>query len=669
MPLFELVSDFEPTGDQPGAIRKLVRNLRRGAEWQTLVGVTGSGKTFTMANVIAGMDMPVLVVSHNKTLAAQLYSELRDFFPGAAVEYFVSYYDYYQPEAYIPSTDTFIEKDADLNEELDRLRLRATASLLSRKDVIVVASVSCIYGLGNPSAFASGRIRVSRDSTVDMERFLTDLVNMRYERNDAVPARGRFRVRGDVVDVVPAYGNLAIRIEFFGDTVERICRMDHLTGHLMEELREVFIYPARHFVTSERELNLAIGRIERELEERLAELREAGKLLEARRLEIRTRHDLELLAETGYCSGIENYSRHLSGRAAGERPACLLDYFGGDMLVFIDESHRTIPQLAAMYRGDRSRKQTLVDNGFRLPSALDNRPLFLEEFIEATGPKICMSATPGEFELERSSVVVSQVVRPTGLVDPEMEVRPATGQVDDLVEEIRGAVESSGRVLVTTLTKKMAEELTGYLQNLSISARYIHSEVDALERVSILRELRLADFDVLVGVNLLREGLDLPEVSLVAILDADKEGFLRSRTSLIQTAGRAARNMAGKVILYADEVTESMRSAMEETRRRRRIQMEYNEKHGLEPRGIKKSREEIIRATSIADVFMRGAESADLMEGVPENPVEAVAFLERKMMEAADGLDFETAAKYRDAMRKVESSGASENGLDTNPGP
>ncbi|MFO8182779.1 MAG: excinuclease ABC subunit UvrB [Candidatus Aegiribacteria sp.] len=655
MPLFRLKSEFGPAGDQPRAIEALVAGLRKGEQWQTLLGVTGSGKTFTMASIIAEMDRPVLVVSHNKTLAAQLYSELRGFFPDAAVEYFVSYYDYYQPEAYIPTTDTFIEKDADLNEELDRLRLRASASLLSRRDVIVVASVSCIYGLGNPETFASGMLRLQRGMRLDPGRLMLDLVDMRYSRNDVALTRGRFRVRGDVVDVVPAYGSMAVRVEFFGSSVERIQRIDHLTGGVLEDLDEIFIYPARHFVTSERELNLAMGRIERELEETLERFRLQGKLLEAQRLETRTRYDLELLAETGYCSGIENYSRHLSGREEGERPACLIDYFPRDeMLVFIDESHRTIPQLAAMYRGDRSRKMTLVENGFRLPSALDNRPLYLEEFIRVTGPRICMSATPAEFELQRSSRVVQQIVRPTGLVDPVMEVRPAASQIDDLVEEVRKAVEGSGRVLVTTLTKKMAEELTSYFQDLSINTRYIHSEVDALERVSILRELRLADFDVLVGVNLLREGLDLPEVSLVAILDADKEGFLRSRTSLVQTAGRAARNMAGKVILYADRVTDSMRYAMDETARRRAIQLEYNRKHGITPEGIRKSRREIISATSIADIFRPAGEGKELMESVPEIPAEAVAFLESKMLEAAERLDFETAAKYRDAMRKVE---------------
>jgi len=651
--IFSLKSGFTPSGDQPQAIEQLISGLDKGMEWQTLMGVTGSGKTFTMASIIARMDTPTLVVSHNKTLAAQLYSELRSFFPDNAVEYFVSYYDYYQPEAYIPSSDTFIEKDADLNEELDRLRLRAATSLLSRRDVIVVASVSCIYGLGDPSNFRSTCIRIAPEAGQGLAWFLQGLVEMHYSRNDVVLTRGRFRVRGDVVDVVPAYGRKAIRVEFFGDRIEGIHQVDHLTGAVERSMDEAFIYPARHFVTTERELNLATGRIERELSAQLEHFRLHGKLLEAQRLESRTNYDLELLGETGFCSGIENYSRHISGRKEGERPACLIDYFPDDgMLVFIDESHRTISQVSAMYKGDRSRKQTLVDHGFRLPSALDNRPLFLDEFIEVTGQKICMSATPTQFELDRSGQVVEQIVRPTGLVDPELEVRPAVTQVDDLLEEARKAVTAGERVLVTTLTKKMAEELTDYFRDLGISARYIHSEIDALERVSILRELRLADFDVLVGVNLLREGLDLPEVALVAILDADKEGFLRSRTSLIQTAGRAARNMAGRVILYADKVTNSMSSAMEETSRRREIQLAFNREHGIEPHGVVKSREEIISATSVADMFTGTKDDIrEHDEGIPGTPEEAVVFLERKMLEAADRLDFESAASYRDRMR------------------
>jgi excinuclease ABC subunit B len=655
--LYTLISEFSPSGDQPEAIQKLVHGLNDGMEWQTLLGVTGSGKTFTMAGIIEKMESPVLVVSHNKTLAAQLYSELKGFFPDAAVEYFVSYYDYYQPEAYLPTTDTFIEKDADLNEELDRLRLRAATSLLTRRDVIVIASVSCIYGLGNPDTFKSSCLDISKGMTLDQESLLTELVRMRYSRNDIALTRGKFRVRGDVVDVVPAYGRLAIRVEFFGNRIESIHRVDHFTGAVQESLEKIFIYPARHFVTSESELNLALGRIERELEESLTDFKVNGKLLEAQRLESRTRYDIELMAETGYCSGIENYSRHMSGRKEGERPACLLDYFPeGEMLVFIDESHRSIPQLSAMYRGDRSRKETLVNYGFRLPSALDNRPLYLDEFIEITGKKICMSATPANFELDHSSQIVQQIVRPTGLVDPELEVRPAVSQVDDLVEETRKAIECGERVLVTTLTKKMAEELTSYFQDLSINARYIHSEVDALERVSILRELRLADFDVLVGVNLLREGLDLPEVAMVAILDADKEGFLRSRTSLIQTAGRAARNLTGRVILYADRITDSMEYAITETARRRKIQLQYNIDNNITPESIRKSREEILKATSIADIFKSSVSKDDIAADIPKSPDEAVQYLEKKMLEAAEKLDFETAAKYRDAMKKVLNS-------------
>lgn len=651
---FVLEADFEPAGDQPAAIASLGEGLLSGLEWQTLLGVTGSGKTFTMAKIIENAQRPTLVISHNKTLAAQLYGELRGFFPEAAVEYFVSYYDYYQPEAYLPVSDTYIEKDADLNEELDRLRLRATASLVSRSDVIVVASVSCIYGLGNPETFRSIGLSLEKGQPLDLERFLISLVGMQYSRNDIAVTRGRFRVRGDVVDVVPAYSDMGLRIEFFGSEIESISVVDHLTGHVNRSLDSTLLFPAKHFVLDERGLNRALGLVERELEERLAYLKLHGKLLEAQRLESRTRYDLELLTETGYCSGIENYSRHLSGRSEGERPSCLLDYFPrSEMLVFIDESHRTIPQIRGMYKGDRSRKETLVEHGFRLPSALDNRPLFLEEFIENTGQKICMSATPAPFELELSGNVAEQIVRPTGLVDPDVLVRPATGQVDDLVEEIRKAVDSKERVLVTTLTKRMAEELTGYLEDLDISARYVHSEIDALERVSILRDLRLAEFDVLVGVNLLREGLDLPEVGMVAILDADKEGFLRSRTSLIQTAGRAARNMAGRVILYADRITDSMRWAMDETSRRRSIQLAYNREHGITPTSIRKSREEIIRVTAIADMVRGRSEEPSEDIGIPADPAAAAAYLEKSMLEAARNLEFEKAASYRDALRRI----------------
>jgi excinuclease ABC subunit B len=650
--LFRLESPFAPAGDQPRAVENLLKGLEAGMEWQTLLGVTGSGKTFTMASVISRVKRPTLVVSHNKTLAAQLYGELRGFFPESAVEYFVSYYDYYQPEAYLPASDTYIEKDADLNEELDRLRLKTTASLLSRRDVVVVASVSCIYGLGSPQTFMEQGLRLKVGESPGRDRMLSDLVSMQYRRNDIALARGYFRAMGDTVDLVPSYSDRGLRVEFFGDQVESIREVDHLTGTVLGTMEQTTVFPAKHFVTGERQLNLAMGRIRGELEERLAEFRMEGKLLEAQRLKSRTEYDLELLGETGYCPGIENYSRHISGREPGEPPECLVDYFPRDMLVFIDESHRTIPQIRGMYLGDRSRKQTLVDHGFRLPSALDNRPLFLDEFMAATGNKVCMSATPAPFELERSGQVVEQIVRPTGLVDPEVRIHPARGQVDHLVEQIRRVLEEQGRVLVTTLTKKTAEELAAYLEKLGIAARYVHSEVDALERVSILRDLRLAEFDVLVGVNLLREGLDLPEVRLVAVLDADKEGFLRSRTSLIQTAGRAARNNAGTVILYADRITDSMKAALEETERRRSIQTGYNREHGITPESIRKSREEILRTTGIADMFRPGGTGAAEGKETEEDGLTA-AELERRMMEAAAELEFEKAALLRDRLRKI----------------
>jgi len=621
-------------------------------EWQTLLGVTGSGKTFTMANVIEKTNLPTLVICHNKTLAAQLFGELSGFFPDNAVEYFVSYYDYYQPEAYLPARDMFIEKDASLNEELDRLRLRTTASLLSRDDVIVVASVSCLYGLGAPKDFMETGFEIAAGISISRDLLLMKLVEMQYRRNDVALARGFFRVRGDIIDLVPSYASTGIRIEFFGDTIDSIRQVDHLTGHVMATIEKTMIFPARHFVTGERKLNLAMGRIRRELDERLLELRAAGKMLEAHRLESRTNFDLEMMGETGYCSGIENYSRLIGDRKVGERPACLLDYFPDDYLVFIDESHRTLPQIRGMFKGDRSRKQTLVNYGFRLPSALDNRPLFLEEFIQITSRKICMSATPATYELEVSQQIVEQIVRPTGLIDPVIEVRAAEGQVDDLVEQVRTAMEGSGRVLVTTLTKKMAEELTDYLKRLDFRTKYIHSEIDALERVSILRELRLAEFDVLVGVNLLREGLDLPEVTLVAVMDADKEGFLRSRTSLVQTAGRAARNNAGRVIFYADKITDSMRFALDETARRRKIQMEYNRVNGVTPATIVKSREEIIRSTGIADI-MGKKKSSRASAKAEVYTVERISEVELKMIKAADDLEFEEAARLRDIMKKL----------------
>lgn len=648
---YKLEAGFAPSGDQPAAIEKIVEGFNAGHQWQTLLGVTGSGKTFTMANVIEKMNVPVLVISHNKTLAAQLFGELSGFFPENAVEYFVSYYDYYQPEAYLPARDMFIEKDASLNEELDRLRLRATASLLSRSDVIVVASVSCLYGLGSPKDFLNTGFRIGCGDSMSRDLLLMKLVGMQYRRNDIALARGYFRVRGDILDLVPSYASNGVRIEFFGNTVESVKRMDHLTGHILEDMESTVIFPAKHFVTGEKKMNLAMGRIQSELEERLLSLRAEGRMLEAHRLESRTKFDLEMMGETGYCSGIENYSRQIEARQEGERPSCLLDYFPDDYLVFIDESHRTLPQIKGMFKGDRSRKQTLVNHGFRLPSALDNRPLFLEEFESITGRKLCMSATPANYELEKSSAIVEQIVRPTGLIDPEIEVRPAEGQVDDLVEQVRRATEGGGRVLITTLTKKMAEELTDYLMGLELRTRYIHSEIDALERVSILRDLRLADFHVLVGVNLLREGLDLPEVTLVAVMDADKEGFLRSRTSLVQTAGRAARNNVGKVIFYADKITDSMRFAMDETARRRVIQMEYNRLHGIKPRTISKTRDEIIRSTGIADIM--GKKTSKVAEKEETYTLESIADIEEKMMKAAERLEFEEAARLRDIMRKL----------------
>ncbi len=629
-----------------------MNGLRNKMEWQTLLGVTGSGKTFTMANVIEKMNLPTLVICHNKTLAAQLFGELSGFFPDNAVEYFVSYYDYYQPEAYMPARDMFIEKDASLNEELDRLRLRTTASLLSRNDVIVVASVSCLYGLGAPKDFQDTGFEIVTGASLSRDLLLMKLVEMQYRRNDVALTRGNFRVRGDIVDLVPSYASTGIRVEFFGDTIDTIKQVDHLTGHVMATIEKTMIFPARHFVTGERKLNLAMGRIRKELDERLLELRAAGRMLEAHRLESRTNFDLEMMGETGYCSGIENYSRLIGDRKEGDRPSCLLDYFPDDYLVFVDESHRTLPQIRGMFKGDRSRKQTLVNYGFRLPSALDNRPLFLEEFIEITQRKICMSATPAPYELEISQQIVEQIVRPTGLIDPVIDVRPAEGQVDDLVEQVRTATERSGRVLVTTLTKKMAEELTDYLARLDFRTKYIHSEIDALERVSILRELRLAEFDVLVGVNLLREGLDLPEVTLVAVMDADKEGFLRSRTSLVQTAGRAARNNAGRVIFYADKITDSMKFALDETARRRSIQMEYNRVNGVTPTTIVKTREEIIRSTGIADIM--GKKKSLMISAKAENyTVDRIAEVEIKMLKAADDLEFEEAARLRDIMKKL----------------
>ncbi len=645
MPSFQIVSDFQPTGDQPQAVEGLVGGLKGGYRHQTLLGVTGSGKTFTIAGVVERVQKPTLLICHNKTLAAQLCSEFRDFFPHNAVEYFVSYYDYYQPEAYIPRTDTYIEKETDINEEIDKLRHAATRALFQRRDVLIVASVSCIYGLGSPEEYYSFVLNIRKGEGKNRSHLIRRLVDMQYERNDVDFTRGRFRIRGDTVEIMPAYEELAVRVEFWGDEVERIVEIDPLTGELLSERDEIDIYPAKHFVTSQDRLSSAIANIKAELEERLAELRSQGKLLEAQRLEARTNYDMEMLNETGYCTGIENYSRHLSHRPRGSPPWTLLDYFPKDFLLIIDESHMTIPQLHGMYYGDRSRKETLVEYGFRLPSALDNRPLSFEEFEGHINQAIYTSATPAPYEYKHSEQVVEQLVRPTGLVDPAIEVKPTKGQIDDLMDEIESRVKRGERCLVTTLTKRMAEELADYLREMGIKTHYLHSEVDTLERVDILRDLRLGVYDVVVGINLLREGLDLPEVSLVAILDADKEGYLRSETALIQTMGRAARHIDGQVIMYADTITQSMSRAIGETERRRRIQEAYNREHNITPQGIRKA----IRG--ITDQLRAVAESRAKYE-VPQVPKEEIArlikSLESQMKRAAKNLEFEKAALLRD---------------------
>jgi excinuclease ABC subunit B len=657
MPDFKLVSSYRPKGDQPEAIRQLTEGLQRDDKFQTLLGVTGSGKTFTMANVIAAYNRPTLVISHNKTLAAQLYGELKGFFPENAVEFFISYYDYYQPEAYIPGSDTYIEKDTSVNDDIDRLRLRATSSLLERDDVVIVASVSCIYGLGSPEDYKDMLVFLQAGQTVERDRLLRELIDIHYSRNDIEFGRGHFRVRGDVVEIHPAYDDDIVRVQFFGDDIEKITIVNIIDGSVITEKTRHAIYPARHFVTRHDKLLSAMEKIEAELAERLRFYRDNDKLLEAQRLESRTKYDIEMMQELGYCSGIENYSRHLSGRKPGQPPYTLMDFFPDRFLTIIDESHQTIPQVRGMYRGDRSRKETLVEYGFRLPSALDNRPLFFEEFESRLYRAIFVSATPAEYELEQSKgVIVEQIIRPTGLVDPVITIKPVVSQVDDLIARIRKVSARGERVLVTTLTKRMAEDLTDYLHNLGIKVRYLHSEIDAIDRVEILRDLRLAEFDVLVGINLLREGLDLPEVSLVAILDADKEGFLRSERSLIQTAGRAARNKAGEVILYADEITDSIKKAVSETERRRNIQIEYNKKHGIEPQTIAKSREEILKITAFADAKTTPPDRAAAQE------IDAVArlefeermkALERLMKKAAKELQFEKAAELRDEISRL----------------
>jgi len=649
MGLFKLKSPFEPKGDQPKAISQLVSGLNKGYRHQTLLGVTGSGKTFTMAHVIAALEKPTLVIAPNKTLAAQLYGEFQEFFPENAVEYFVSYYDYYQPEAYVPQTDTYIEKDSSLNEEIDKLRHSATSSLLERKDVIIVASVSCIYGLGSPEDYYNLMLSLRKGAQMDRDEILERLVDIQYKRNDLDFHRGTFRVRGDVIEIFPAsYSEKALRIELFDDEIEHIFEVDVLTGEILAEDRYVAVFPASHYVTEEEKFKIALRRIEEELQERLKELRSEGKLLEAQRLEQRTRFDLEMMQEIGFCQGIENYSRHLTGRKKGEPPYTLIDYFPDDFLLFIDESHITIPQLHGMYEGDRSRKKILVDYGFRLPSALDNRPLKFQEFEQRIGQVIYVSATPGPYELEKSDQVVEQIIRPTGLVDPEVEVRPVKGQIDDLMHEIRLRTKNNQRVLVTTLTKRMAEELTDYLGEAGIKVRYMHSDIGALERMEIIRDLRLGKFDVLVGINLLREGLDLPEVSLVAILDADKEGFLRSTRSLIQTIGRASRNVEGKVIMYADEITSSIQETIEETNRRRQIQIAFNKEHNITPETVQKSIRRLPEITQVAETAAKAKGKKEAGALSRKELKKVVSQLEKEMKEAAKRLEFEKAAQLRD---------------------
>jgi excinuclease ABC subunit B len=661
---FHLQSPYPPAGDQPQAIAELVQGLRAGERHQTLLGVTGSGKTYTIANVVAQWGKPTLVISHNKTLGAQLYGEFRQFFPEDGVGYFISYYDYYQPEAYVPSTNTYIAKDASINDDIDRLRLQATSMLLERENVVIVASVSCLYGLGTPEDWRGMRIDMRSGAVLRRRELLDQLVAIQYQRTDLDLARGQFRVRGDVVEVRPAYEDFHVRIELEDDTVSRLSHVDPVTGKGTRTMDRLALYPAKHFVTPQARIRSALGSIREEMRERLGILRAEGKLLEAQRLQQRTEYDLELLAAHGSCPGVENYSRHLSGRAPGERPGCLLDYFpraadgSAEFLTIIDESHVTVPQIGAMYEGDRSRKQTLVDFGFRLPSALDNRPLKFPEFEQLVGPLVYISATPGEYELQRcQGVVVEQIIRPTGLEDPELVLKPVDGQVDDLLAEIRERVARQERTLVTTLTKRMSEDLTDYLTEMGVRVRYLHSDIDALERVEILRGLRLADFDVLVGINLLREGLDLPEVSLVAILDADKEGFLRSERSLIQTAGRAARNAGGRVIFYADQVTDSMQRAIAEMNRRREKQHAYNVEHGITPRTILKSVEEILQATSVADAIGRGAQARE-EEAVllGDDADRLLAQLEGEMLQAARALEFERAASLRDRIEDVRTT-------------
>lgn len=657
---FELVSKYSPQGDQPAAIEMLVNGIKEGKEMQTLLGATGTGKTFTVSNVIQQINKPTLVIAHNKTLAGQLYSEFKEFFPNNAVEYFVSYYDYYQPEAYVPSTDTFIEKDASINDEIDKLRHSATSSLFERKDVIIIASVSCIYGLGSPEEYREMVVSLRTGMEMDRNALLHRLVDIQYERNDIAFQRGTFRVRGDVVEIFPASRDEhCVRVEFFGDEIDRIREVDALTGEITGEREHIAIFPASHFVTREEKMKIAIQNIELELEERLKGLREDEKLLEAQRLEQRTRYDLEMMREMGFCSGIENYSRHLTLRPAGATPYTLIDYFPEDFLLVVDESHVTLSQIRGMFNGDQARKQVLVDHGFRLPSAKDNRPLRFEEFEKKVHQSVFVSATPGPYELEHTPEMVQQIIRPTGLLDPTIEVRPIEGQIDDMIGEIQDRVKKNERVLITTLTKKMSEDLTDYLKEIGIKVQYLHSEVKTLERIEIIRELRMGKYDVLVGINLLREGLDIPEVSLVTILDADKEGFLRSERSLIQTMGRAARNANGHVIMYADRITNSMELAINETKRRREIQEQYNEVHGILPQTIQKDIRDSIRATHVAE---EGEEyKEDLAPSFAKLPkkerLKVMESMEKEMKEAAKALDFERAAELRDLLLELKAEG------------
>ncbi|MBA4537549.1 excinuclease ABC subunit UvrB [Bacillus aquiflavi] len=655
---FKLVSKYSPQGDQPAAIQKLVAGIEEGNRHQTLLGATGTGKTFTISNVIKEVNKPTLVIAHNKTLAGQLYSEFKEFFPNNAVEYFVSYYDYYQPEAYVPQTDTYIEKDASINDEIDKLRHSATSSLFERRDVIIIASVSCIYGLGSPEEYRELVVSIRVGMEIERDQLLRRLVDVQYERNDLNFQRGTFRVRGDVVEIFPvSLDDHCIRVEFFGDEIDRIREVNALTGEIIGDREHVAIFPASHFVTREEKMKIAIENIEKELEERLQELRDNDKLLEAQRLEQRTRYDLEMMQEMGFCSGIENYSRHLTLREPGATPYTLLDYFPDDFLIVVDESHVTLPQIRGMYNGDRARKQVLVDHGFRLPSALDNRPLTFSEFEERVNQIIYVSATPGPYELEKTPEMVEQIIRPTGLLDPLIDVRATKGQIDDLIDEIQERVKRNERVLVTTLTKKMSEDLTDYLKEIGIKVQYLHSEVKTLERIEIIRDLRLGKFDVLVGINLLREGLDIPEVSLVAILDADKEGFLRSERSLIQTIGRAARNAGGHVIMYADRITKSMEIAMNETKRRRKIQSEYNERHGITPQTIKKEIHDVIRATHAAEEQEQYRPDTKISKLSKQEKDKLIVEMEKEMKDAAKALNFERAAELRDLIIELKAEG------------